>query len=134
MADEQTVLFVNEAFYQAFADGDLAAMDAVWAREAPVACIHPGWAALDGREAVMESWRAILDNENRPAIRCRAAKAHVLSGAAFVICYETIGQGVLVATNVFVREGRSWKMVHHQAGPTTSPDLDEPDDSDDIVH
>ncbi|MEE8533734.1 MAG: nuclear transport factor 2 family protein, partial [Alphaproteobacteria bacterium] len=46
MADEQTVLFVNEAFYQAFADGDLAAMDAVWAREAPVACIHPGWAAL----------------------------------------------------------------------------------------
>jgi hypothetical protein len=23
----------------------------------------------------------------------------------------------LVATNVFVREGGAWKMVHHQAGP-----------------
>ena len=62
------MLFANEAFYRAFADGDLAAMDAVWASAAPVACIHPGWNLLDGREAVMASWRAILNNPKRPDI------------------------------------------------------------------
>ncbi len=134
MSDEETVLFANDAFYQAFSDGDLAAMDALWARETTVACIHPGWAALRGREAVMESWQAILGSENRPTIRCRAARAYVFSEAAFVICYEMINQGVLVATNVFVREGDGWKIVHHQAGPTVPPDLEESEDPRDIVH
>ena len=36
------MLFANEAFYRAFADRDMAAMDGVWAVHAPVACIHPG--------------------------------------------------------------------------------------------
>ena len=32
----------------------------------------------------------------------------------------------LVATNVFVREGRLWKLVHHQAAPTSvRPQADE---------
>jgi len=29
---------------------------------------------------------------------------------------------VLIATNLFVREGRSWKITHHQAGPVATPD------------
>jgi hypothetical protein len=28
-------------------------------------------------------------------------------------------EGVLIATNLFVREGGGWKMAHHQAGPTS---------------
>jgi hypothetical protein len=34
-----------------------------------------------------------------------------------VICYETMGDTVLVATNIFVREAGTWKLAHHQAGP-----------------
>ena len=48
MSDEEAVLAANEAFYRAFAARDFAAMDALWAAEAPVACIHPGWDALVG--------------------------------------------------------------------------------------
>ena len=137
MSDHQAVLFANEAFYRAFADGDLSAMDAVWARAAPVACIHPGWAALSGREAVMESWRAILSSSNRPAIESRAATAFLYGDTAVVICYEAVNKAFLVATNVFVREGRAWKMVHHQAGPAAPPapeELDEKDESPEVVH
>ncbi len=54
------VLFANEAFYRAFADRDIAAMEEIWASEAPVACIHPGWSPVIGRERVLASWRAIL--------------------------------------------------------------------------
>jgi len=117
-SDEEAVLAANEAFYRAFASRDFAAMDAVWASETPVACIHPGWDALLGREAVMESWAAILGSPGAPQIRCEAPRAFVLGPSAFVICREVLEQqGRLIATNVFAREQAGWRMVHHQAGP-----------------
>lgn len=121
MSAHAAVLFVNDAFYEAFRNRDQQTMEDLWARHGPVACIHPGWQALSTREEVMESWQAILANPNAPDIVCRGAEAFVLGEAAFVICYEVIGQDVLVATNVFVREAGDWKIAHHQAGPCNSP-------------
>ncbi len=110
-------------------------MAALWARAAPVACIHPGWAALTGRAAVMESWRAILASTSRPAIASRAAKAYVYGEVAVVICYETVGgEGYLVATNVFIREDGDWRLVHHQAGPTTRPKPGTDERPSEVVH
>jgi ketosteroid isomerase-like protein len=112
---EIEVLEANTAFYAAFAAGDVAAMEALWAREAPVACVHPGWDALRGREEVMASWRAVLGGQP-PAVTCTSASAHVLGECAFVICQERLPGARLVATNVFVREAGAWRLVHHQAG------------------
>lgn len=134
MSDAEPVLFANEAFYYAFAGGDAAAMDEVWARDVPVSCIHPGWNVLAGRDAVMESWRSILGSDRRPAIRSQGASAFLHGDVAFVTCYENVGQGYLAATNVFVREGGAWKMVHHHAGPTAPPEAEEPEDAPDLVH
>jgi SnoaL-like domain len=118
MSERDAVLFANEAFYQAFADRDLAVMETLWSAQAPVACIHPGWGALTTRKDVMESWRRILSNESSPKVSCQAAEAFIHGEVAFVICYEEIDGNFLVATNVFRHEGRQWKIVHHQAGPT----------------
>lgn len=124
-ADEQAaVLAANEAFYRAFAARDLAAMDRVWARGVAVICVHPGWAPLLGREAVMESWAGILGNPDSPNIRCLEAQASIYGEAAMVVCYEVVQRGYLVATNLFVREGGAWKLCHHQAGPTTGQPAD----------
>ena len=68
MSDEQAVLDANEAFYTAFRDRDMAAMEEIWAAEAPVCCIHPGWAPLIGRTPVIESWAAILSDPGAPEI------------------------------------------------------------------
>jgi hypothetical protein len=116
VADEQAVLAANEAFYRAFAAGEAQAMDELWARHAPVACIHPGWPPLSGREEVMQSWRVIL-NEGPRRIRCHEPRAHLLGEAALVTCLEDLDEGLLAAANLFVREGGSWKIAHHQAGP-----------------
>lgn len=121
MSEQIAVLFANEAFYVAFATRDYPAMDALWSGRERVSCIHPGWNALAGRDTVMESWRAILANPGAPQIGCRDAIAHVLGDTAYVVCYEAIDGGFLVATNVFVREDGGWKMVHHQAGATPPP-------------
>lgn len=119
MGEAESVLFANEAFYQAFADRDLAAMEAIWAERAAVACIHPGWGALEGRAAVMQSWRGIMGNAASPRIRPRGARAHLLGeAAAYVICFEEIEGQFLLATNLFVREDGRWRLAHHQAGPT----------------
>jgi ketosteroid isomerase-like protein len=110
----EDVLAANLAFYDAFRKGDADAMDALWARTAPVACAHPGWTVLVGRERVMSSWRGILDGEP-PLVRCAEARAHVLGDAAFVTCEERLPGVRLSATNIFVREDDAWRMVHHHA-------------------
>ncbi len=118
MSDQDAILFANEAFYQAFAERDMGAMEAIWAERDSVACIHPGWHPLEGRDEVLESWRAILANAGSPPVVCREPRVHMRGEMAFVVCYEDIHGQFLIATNVFVREGRTWRIVHHQAGPT----------------
>lgn len=120
-AERAAVLAANKAFYDAFAFGDMAAMDAVWAEAAPVACAHPGAPLLVGRPTVLESWSSILAASQRPEIECFQAQAHMLDAAAFVTCYERLGGergATLLATNVFAREAGAWRLVHHHASPT----------------
>jgi ketosteroid isomerase-like protein len=131
MRDEERVLAANAAFYHAFAAKDARAMEAVWAARAPIACVHPGWQALRGREAVLSSWRAILSGSSAPSISSSGAVAQVFGDTAFVICTEHIPNVELIATNVFVREQGEWKMVHHHASGVVRPsapaeDEDEP--------
>ena len=121
MSDREAVLAANSAFYRAFAARDIAAMDALWARRAPTACIHPGWPALDGRDAVLESWRGILSNPASPNISCHDEQVLLYADTAIVVCREELGGGTLIASNFFVREDREWRIAHHQAGQIVAP-------------
>ena len=121
------VLLANDAFCAAFAGRDDEAMDALWARGASVACVHPGWPPLVGRDAVMASWRGILRGPGAPNIACTDATCHVFGESAFVVCIERLEAGALVATNLFVREDGAWRLVHHHAGPIAESDEEQPD-------
>jgi hypothetical protein len=116
MTDQDAVLAANLEFYRAFTTRDLAAMDALWARSAPVACLHPGWTALTDRAAVMASWEAILTNPAAPRIACSDERVLLYGDSALVLCEEELDGGVLAASNIFVREAGVWRLVHHQAG------------------
>jgi ketosteroid isomerase-like protein len=127
--DEREVLEANERFYRAFEALDVEAMVAVWSEEAPLSCVHPGWEPLHGREAVLSSWRDILQSTHRIRIELRNAVAHVAGGYAWVVLVEDLvdqrPEGELraqaLATNVFVREAGSWRMVHHHASARPTP-------------
>ena len=125
MSEHAAVLFANDAFYLAFANQDLEAMEGIWAREIPVTCIHPGWDPLSGREEVMESWESILNNPTATHITCKNPTVRVFGEFACVICHEVLDQGFLVATNLFVQEDGQWKMIHHQAGTAPPPEEEE---------
>jgi hypothetical protein len=129
MSNDLDVLAANAAFYRAFADHDADAMDTLWAQRDAVACIHPGWQALHGRDEVMASWRSILDGPDAPEISCSHAAVYANDEVAFVICVEQLQGGTLAATNVFVREAGEWRMVHHHAGPIARSAAE--DDGDD---
>ena len=116
------VLVANLTFYEAFAGKDFDAMATLWAQASPVSCVHPGWAPLLGREAVLHSWRAILAEPESPEVRCVDPSVFTLGdGVAYVLCAEVIEGVVLAATNVFVLEGGEWRITHHQAGEVAAP-------------
>ena len=116
MNDSDAVLAANLEFYRAFSTRDLAAMDALWARKAPVACVHPGWPVLADREAIIESWQGILSNPNAPRLVCYDERVLLYGDTALVLCEEELEGGTLIASNFFVREDGVWRICHHQAG------------------
>jgi len=120
---EAAVLQANQAFYQAFSSGDYAAMSELWARAAPVACLHPGAPLLAGRAAVLASWRQILAVAPSIEMVAREPRVCLLGDTALVTCFEANGArpAHLIATNVFVWEEERWRIVHHHAGPLSTP-------------
>lgn len=116
MQDSDAVLAANLHFYHAFSTRDVAAMEWIWARQAPVVCVHPGWPPLTDREAVIESWRGILSSPDAPRIACYDEQVFLYGDTALVVCEEELEGGTLVASNWFMREDGAWRIVHHQAG------------------
>src|SRR5437870_12302050 len=116
MTDQDAVLAANLEFYRAFAARDLETMEALWARRAPVACLHPGWTALKDRDAIIESWGAILSNPDAPRIACFDEQVFLYGDVALVLCEEELDGGTLAASNLFVREDAEWRIAHHHAG------------------
>jgi ketosteroid isomerase-like protein len=117
LTDIDAVLNVNLDFYRAFNERSLKTMEAFWAKNAPVLCVHPGWTAVTGRESVLQSWRAILANPDSPRVMCHDDRAFLYGDIAIVQCEEELDSGHLVATNMFIREDGDWKLIHHQASP-----------------
>ncbi|MEM1031409.1 MAG: nuclear transport factor 2 family protein [Myxococcota bacterium] len=117
---EQAVLEANQAFYDAFAHGDLAGMEEIWARDASVVCTHPGWPTVRGRVRVLQSWRAIFDG-GAPPVMPREVEVVRLEDVAVVVCAEVIGAAQLMATNLFVREHGLYRLIHHHASPVAGP-------------
>jgi ketosteroid isomerase-like protein len=124
MSDAVTaVVGANAGFYRAFEALDLDAMDAVWAHDDDVKCVHPGWPLLTGWDAVRESWRAIFANTEEMRFTIGDLHVAVRGEVGWVTCTENIlsdmggrvGVTAILATNLFVRGADGWRMIHHHA-------------------
>jgi len=120
--DPNVILFANEAFYAAFNNRDLEAMDRLWSRHTPPVCIHPGWSALTDRNEIMQSWHDIFGNQEvDPQITCHEATVLYQQNIFSVLCFEELPQGWLIATNNFVMEDGEPRIFHHQASQCMNP-------------
>jgi ketosteroid isomerase-like protein len=118
------------AFYEAFAKNDLEAMMAVWADDEDIYCVHPGGPRFAGLEAVSESWRRLF--KSGQTLSFQLCARHEISGMMLAVhsVYEQIsvvGQGAarnpMLATNIYLRTGKGWRMIAHHAAP--APQLPE---------
>ncbi len=119
----------NSWFYQAFEKLDLTAMERVWAIEEPIQCIHPGWDVLQGWDDIRDSWVAIFQNTEYIEFSVSDIHIEIEGEVAWVTCQENITQAIdhktlqnkTISTNVFVKRGPYWKMVHHHGAAVFQP-------------
>ena len=122
MVNPEIVLFANEAFYLAFNNRDLEALEKLWARHTPPGCIHPGWSGLYNRNEIMKSWQDIFSNENaQQFILCHNSRIFFQQDIMSVICFEQLAEEWLIATNNFVLEEGDVRIFHHQASQCFDP-------------
>ncbi len=111
------MLAANRAFYDAFNERDMAAMSELWSRRSDVTCVHPHRAVLAGRGEVLRSWRAILGHPEQPKIVFAAEPPRIFGDVGIVSGREVVAAVPIAATNIYVREGGQWRMLHHHGSP-----------------
>ena len=127
MNPEDRVIAANDAFYQAFQDLDLLAMDAVWGGGPGNVCVHPGWDVIRGWADIRESWRAIFAGTGFLQLKVTEVDVVMYRDVAWITCLENIysvvsdstAHSVVAATNIFERQGDTWRMVLHHGSPVS---------------
>jgi len=124
----------ESAFYEAFTKADLEAMMAVWADDDDVYCVHPNGARITGVESVRESWRQIFTGGQ--TLRFQLREQQYVQGMMLsvhsvyehiTVAGETRPRGPVIATNVYLRTERGWRMVAHHASPAPAVATAEPE-------
>ncbi len=112
------------AFYDAFTRSDLDAMMAVWADDDDIYCVHPQGARVAGVERVRESWRQVFASGQTLRFQLRDqqyVRGMMLSVHSvyehIAIAGEPRARAPMVATNIYMRTERGWRMVAHHASP-----------------
>ena len=112
------------AFYEAFMKHDLEAMMAVWSDDDEVYCVHPRGPRITGVAQVRESWRQIFASAQ--SVRFQLREQHLLHAMMVSVhsVYEHIvtttdprTRGCVLATNIYMRTERGWRMMVHHASP-----------------
>ncbi len=121
------------AFYEAFMKRDLDAMMSVWADDDEVYCVHPRGPRITGVAQVRDSWRQIFASGQN--IRFEVREQHLLQAMMVSIhsVYEHISVGTesrtrdcVLATNIYMRTERGWRMMVHHASPAPVVEQVEP--------
>ena len=93
---DEMVSRANDAFYDAYEDGNIKAMKEVWGTDAHVKCSHPGRRFANGHDEVMKSWRDLFQVQElhfRGKIHVSEIRINSAGNCAWVTCTETWDQG-----------------------------------------
>jgi SnoaL-like domain len=126
---EEALRVANSKFYAAFESLDLAEMEAVWAHDDSVECVHPGWELLLGWDEVRERWARVFASTKRVRIALSSVWVRVEGDAGWVACTEHItsafadgfDEATVQATNIFIRREGVWLLVAHHASLLPTP-------------
>jgi ketosteroid isomerase-like protein len=116
---------VEAAFYDALNRADLEALMALWADDEEIVCVHPGGPRLIGHSAIRASWSALLEHGG---LQIRPSQLHethnLMSSVHTVVEGVTAASGEpahLIATNVYVKTPKGWRIVLHHVSVAPGP-------------
>lgn len=131
MSTEAEVRAASTRFYEALNQllgGDVSGMDAVWSHGATVSTMHPIGGREIGWEAVRASFAGVGQLAGGGHVRLDDQVTRVVGDLAYELGVER-GQAKLAGeevhidgrvTNIYQREGGTWKLVHHHGDPSSS--------------
>jgi ketosteroid isomerase-like protein len=129
------------AFYEALRHGDIDNLMACWADEDDMVCVHPGGARLLGAGAIRAAFDMMFANGS---IQVQAEKVHRVDSLGTsvhsvlerieVLTEEGPRHAYVIATNVYQKTPRGWRMVAHHASPGTPSEMLEVNDSPKVLH
>ena len=114
----------ESAFYDALNRADLDALMALWADDDEIVCVHPGGPRLIGHAAIRTSWAAILEHGGLHIVPSQLHETHNLMSSVHTLVEGTTAGGEtahLVATNVYVKTPRGWRIVLHHVSVAPGP-------------
>ena len=111
-------------FYEALQQGHLDALMAVWADDDEIVCVHPGGPRVVGPAAIRASFEAIFSNGAIPVTPQQVHRLHTISAAVHHLVEQVTVQtnegqrsAWVLATNVYLKTERGWRLVVHHASP-----------------
>ncbi len=129
--DTKEVELAQRSFYEALNKADIEMMEKVWLSGLRAKCIHPGWPAIRGWDAIKASWVSIFESGELASIETSDVMIDLGEKAAWVNCIEKLshfvdGRIVLTlaqATNIFENTEEGWRMALHHASPVPVSNL-----------
>jgi ketosteroid isomerase-like protein len=126
---EDALRAANTRFYSAFESLDIAQMEAVWAHDDEVECVHPGWELLLGWDEVRDRWARLFANARRVRVALSSVWLRIEGRVGWVACTEHVttafadgfDDAMVQATNIFVLQEEGWMLVAHHASPLPNP-------------
>jgi ketosteroid isomerase-like protein len=133
---------IEAAFYESLQTADLARMMECWADDDDVICIHPAGGRISGIAAIRSAFEAIfsqtkaLNVKPQHTIKSDAMDCVVHSVVETIEVSTETGPitAYVMATNIYRRTPKGWRMVLHHASPTSSVPEFTPQPSQQILH
>jgi len=126
-SDFASPALVEALFYEAFAQIDAGLMAALWLDSGETYCVHPGGRALIGYQAVQQSWRGMFQGAEPLVLFYKVLHKREWGEMAVHLVEERLSsrdgshQGLVLATNCYVRTEQGWRLFSHHGSSLNLP-------------
>ena len=127
--------------YDAMRRGDVDRLMELWSDDDEICCVHPGGERLVGANAIRASFEAMFGNGTIDAEPHRVRRLESHSSAVHSVI-ERIRVATadgerfawVVATNVYLKSARGWRLVAHHASPGSAEETIESVEATSTLH
>ena len=132
---------IEAQFYEALQRGEIDRLMEVWSDDEDIVCVHPGGPRIVGSEAIRATFESIFANgpipvrpERLRAVTTGHCAVHSVVERVDVQTDEGITSAFVIATNVFIKTDKGWRLVAHRASPGSPREVQEVTEAPSVLH